>query len=134
MDTFHCIEVLNMALRRYGRPEIFNSETIRWRKTRVCWQADSFLAVSFVRLSVCWFCQNRLKIGEFGDFAILSRSACLFLFHYVNHFFVAAVLFKVIFFELKNALFKHFATIWLTKLLYMRRFIGGVRRQELREE
>jgi putative transposase len=26
MDTFHCIEVLNMALRRYGRPEIFNSD------------------------------------------------------------------------------------------------------------
>lgn len=26
MDTFHCTEVLNMALRRYGRPEIFNSD------------------------------------------------------------------------------------------------------------
>ena len=23
MDTFHCIEVLNMALHRYARPEIF---------------------------------------------------------------------------------------------------------------
>jgi len=26
MDTFHCIEVLETALRRYGRPEIFNSD------------------------------------------------------------------------------------------------------------
>ena len=26
MDTFHCLEVLDMALRRYGSPDIFNSD------------------------------------------------------------------------------------------------------------
>jgi putative transposase len=26
MDKEHCIETLNMAMRNYGRPEIFNSD------------------------------------------------------------------------------------------------------------
>ena len=26
MDAFHCVETLRMAIERYGKPEIFNSD------------------------------------------------------------------------------------------------------------